>query len=479
MSRTARGRREANSSRTREFTRMSTSARDLGASIKATESVPMTADDHVGSRKTPLRQALRAESLGSLGANGSRPARRSALLDLPKANRWFQLLRWGVENDLYTYQQPLDGHSGPRVSVRGHSLLMLSSYDYLGLIGHPAIEAASVNAIRKYGAGTGGVRLLTGTVELHERLERELAAFKGTEAALTFSSGYAANLAVVTALFGPNDRVLADALAHRSILDACLLARVPVKRFRHNDPAALERELKSGPPGQRTLIVVEGVYSMEGDVGALPAFVELRDRYGAFLMVDEAHSFGVLGARGRGADEHFGLSPGCVDIWTGSLSKAIASNGGFVAGSRELVVYLQHEAAPFIFSAALCPAATAAALAALQVLATEPERLERLRRNARSLREGLRKLGYQTGASTTPIVPVIVGDDVAAYVLARRLLSLGVLVTAVVHPAVPRGEARLRLCATAAHSDTDIAAAMEAFSQVKRESYDVARVRIA
>ncbi len=396
-------------------------------------------------------------------------ASRSGLLDLPEAKRWFSLLRWGLGKDLYTYQQALEGHSGPRVQVRGRSLLMLSSYDYLGLIGHPAIEAAAIDAIRLHGTSTGGVRLLTGTVALHRALERDLASFKRTEAALTFGSGYAANLAAVASLFGPGDRVLADSLAHRSLLDACVLARVPVKRFRHNDSASLERELREGPRGQRTLIIAEGAYSMDGDTCPLPELVELRDRYGAFLLVDEAHSIGVLGASGRGVDEHWNLPAGCVDIWTGSLSKAMAGSGGFIAGSRRLITFLQHEAAPFFFSAALCPAATGAVRATLQVLLAEPERLVRTRRNATLLRHGLRRLGYRVGDGPAPIVPVLVGEDRAAYELARRLLDHGVLATAVVAPAVPRGEARLRLCATAAQSDADIADALDAFDRVRAQ----------
>lgn len=283
----------------------------------------------------------------------------------------------------------------------------------------------------------------------------------------------------MAALFGPGDRVLADELAHRSLLDACLLARVPVQRFRHDDPAALERELAAGARGQRTLVVIEGVYSMEGDVSRLPDFVELKRRYGAFLLVDEAHSLGVLGATGRGVDEHFGLAPGSVDIWTGSLSKALASNGGVVAGSRELITYLQHVAAPFIFSAALCPAAAGAVRAALRVLHAEPARLARLRHNARALRDGLRALGYATNSQPTPIVPVMVGDEVAAYRLARRLRSLGVLATAVVHPAVPRCAARLRLCATAAHSDADLETALAAFARAREEQPNGASLALA
>jgi 8-amino-7-oxononanoate synthase len=398
--------------------------------------------------------------------NGSGPS-HSSLLDLEEARSWFKLLRWGADRDLYTYQQPLDGRSGSHVTVRGRPLLMLSSYDYLGLIGHPALEAAAVQAIQTHGTGTGGVRLLTGTTALHKELERDLAAFMGTEAALTFSSGYAANMAVIPALFGPRDRVLVDANAHRSILDACLLARVRLRRFRHNDTDALRRALDRDTGARRTLIVAEGTYSMDGDVCPLPEMVALKQRHGAWLMVDEAHSFGTLGARGRGVHEHFGLDAACIDLRTGSLSKAIPANGGFVAGQSDLVTFLQHAGAPFIFSAALCPAATGTARAALRVLQAEPERVDRMRHRAARLREGLRSLGLDTGSSTTAIVPVLMGSDVKAYTLARRLLDEGILVTAVVRPAVALGSARLRLCATAAHTEQDIDEALEAFRRVE------------
>jgi 8-amino-7-oxononanoate synthase len=415
--------------------------------------------------RTPSRIPVRPYDAHLGNGNGSGPC-QSRLLDLDEARAWFALLRWGAARDLYTYQQPLEGRSGPRVCVRGKPLLMLSSYDYLGLIGHPALEAAAVEAVRTHGTGTGGVRLLTGTTELHRDLERELALFKGTEAALTFSSGYSANMAVIPALFGPRDRALVDANAHRSIIDACLLARVPLRRFRHNDADALRHALEGSAHARRTLVVVEGVYSMDGDVCPFPEIVALKRRYGALLMVDEAHSFGALGARGRGVHEHFGLDAACVDLWTGSLSKAIPANGGFVAGSADLITYLQHAGAPFIFSAALCPAAAGAARAALRVLAAEPDRIERMHQRAEQLREGLRALGHDTGASTTAIVPVIVGSDVKAYTLARRLLDQGLLVTAVVHPAVARGAARLRLCATAGHREQDIVDALDAFRRV-------------
>jgi 8-amino-7-oxononanoate synthase len=404
---------------------------------------------------------------GLFTGRGARSIPDGGLLDFPAAHQWLELVEWGSTRDLYTYQAALEGRSGPRVVVHGRSMLLLSSYDYLGLIGNASIEAASTDALRRYGSGTGGVRLLTGTTELHRELEARLAGFKGTEAALTFTSGYLATMGLVAALFGPGDRVVMDSLAHRSIVDACRLAGVPFRRFRHNDPDSLDRELRREPIPRRTLIIVEGVYSMDGDVCVLRDVVELKKRHGAFLMVDEAHSFGALGATGRGIDEHWGL-PACeVDVWVGSLSKAIPANGGFLAGSRELVAYLQHGAAPFMFSSALCPAAAAAALAALRVLQAEPWRLVAAHRNAARLRDGLRALGEDTGGSSTCIVPVLLGGRETAFSVARVLFARGVLASAVVPPAVPQDAARLRLCATAAHSDEDLAEALAAFAQVR------------
>jgi 8-amino-7-oxononanoate synthase len=401
-------------------------------------------------------------------ARRARPvAEPGALLDTAAAHAWMELVQWGSHTDLYTFQVPLDGRSGPRVEARGQPMLMLSSYDYLGLIGHPAIEEAAVEAVRAFGTGTGGVRLLTGTNALHRELEDEISRFKGAEAAVTFSSGYTAALATISALFGPRDRVVLDARSHRSVIDACKLAGVPFRRFAHNDPDALDRELSRETTACRTLVVVEGIYSMDGDLCPLPEIVEVKRRHGAFLMVDEAHSFGVLGRTGRGIDEHWGIDSGEVDLWMGSLSKAIPANGGFVAGRRDSMIYLQHGAAPFMFSAALCPAAAAAARAALRVVAAEPERRTAMRRNALRLRDGLRGLGYDTGASQSPIVPVVLGADDAAFRLARDLFARGIIATAVIPPAVPRRAARLRLCATAAHTAADIDEALEAFRALR------------
>jgi glycine C-acetyltransferase len=346
-------------------------------------------------------------------------------------------------------------------------MMMLSSYDYLGLIGDPRIDECAVEAVRKYGTGTGGVRMLTGTIDLHHLMERELADFKGTAEAITFSSGYLANLAVIAALLSPQDRVILDSLSHRSLVDACRLAGVPLQRFQHNDPGSLKHELESGAPANRTLIVADGVFSMDGDICRLPELVELKHQFHCYLMVDESHATGVLGENGRGTDEHFGIDTAEVDIWTGSLAKAIPSNGGFACASQELAVYLQHAAAPFIFSAALCPAAVAAVRETLAILRNEPERVTRLRENANFLREGLRELGYDTGTSQTAIIPVIFHDEAVTALFSGHLRELGILATPVMFPAVPQGAARLRLCVTAAHSRQDLEFALEAFKGMK------------
>jgi 8-amino-7-oxononanoate synthase len=384
-----------------------------------------------------------------------------------RARRIFEMMGQSCEFGVYPYQLPLEGRSGPWARAEGREFLMLSSYDYLGLIGDSRIDEAAIDAIRKYGTGTGGVRLLTGTIDLHHRMERDVAAFKGTAEAITFSSGYLANLAVIASLLTPQDRVILDAFSHRSLVDACRLAGVPLQRFRHNDIDSLRHELSSGPPANRTLIVADGVFSMDGDICKLPELVEIKREFGCFLMIDESHASGVLGANGRGTDEHFGIPAHEVDIWSGSLAKAIPSNGGFVAVSQELAIYLQHSAAPFIFSAALAPPSVAAVSASLAILKQEPERVARIQRNSDVLREGLRELGYNVGHSETAIIPVILHDETAAALMAGRLRELGIFVTPILFPAVPLGSARLRLCVTAAHSLADLEFALDAFRQIR------------
>jgi 8-amino-7-oxononanoate synthase len=411
---------------------------------------------------SPARTPRPIDPFGGFFDDGLMPYGKG-LLDSTTARRWFDVIVWGLQSDLYTYQQPYGSRGGPRVELEGHTFIQASSYDYLGLIGHREIEAAALDAVRRFGTGTGGVRFLTGTNVLHCELEAEVARMKGTDAAAVFTSGYLATLGAITALLGPRDRIVLDERAHRSIIDACRLAGVPHSTFRHNDVASLEHVLQSEPARRKTLVVVEGAYSMDGNVCPLPEIVEVKNRHGAYLMVDEAHSFGVYGASGRGIDEHFGVPAWEVDLWMGSLSKAIPANGGFLAGRRELIIFLQHAASPFIFSAALCPAATAAALEALHVIAREPWRIEAAHHNADRLRGGLQELGFDTGSSSGPIVPVILGSDELAYRAARSLFDRGVIATAVVFPAVQPGAARLRLCATAAQSEAEINCILEAF----------------
>ncbi len=384
-----------------------------------------------------------------------------------RARRIFEMMGQACEFGVYPYQLALEGRSGPWARAEGRELLMLSSYDYLGLIGDPRIDEAAIDAIRKYGTGTGGVRMLTGTIDLHHRMEREVAAFKGMPEAITFTSGYLANLAVIASLLTPQDRVILDSLSHRSLVDACRLAGVPLQRFRHNDIDSLRHELAHGDAANRTLIVADGVFSMDGDICPLPDLIEVKREFGCFLMIDESHASGVLGASGRGTDEHFGVAAEEVDIWSGSLAKAIPSNGGFIAVSKEMSIFLQHTAAPFIFSAALAPPAVAAVSAALDILKVEPERVTRLQNNADFLREGLQELGYDTGHSETAIIPVILKDERAAALMAGSLREMGIAVTPILFPAVPLGSARLRLCVTAAHSIENLEFALEGFRRVR------------
>jgi 8-amino-7-oxononanoate synthase len=376
-----------------------------------------------------------------------------SLLDHPNVRRWFELLDAGLAESLYTYQLPLNVASGPRSTVLGEDLIMFSSYSYLGLIGHPRIAAAVKEAVDRYGTSTGGVRLLTGTLELHHELEHELAVFLGQEGAATFASGYDANIAAITSLFGPNDVALLDQYAHQSIHDGVRMAGCENRRFKHNDMEDLERRLRQARNrgAQRILIAVDSVFSMDGDQAPIADLIAMKNRYGAFLLVDEAHALGSVGQTGRGICEEQGIDPRDIDILTGSLSKGIPSSGGFVAGSRGLKIYIQHGSAPYMFSAAMTPANAAASLEALRIVQEEPHHMERLRCNTTLLKDGLTDLGFDTGASTTPVVPLLLGDEFRAYRVAREMLERGIFVSAVVFPAVSPGQARLRLCSTAAH----------------------------
>jgi len=377
-----------------------------------------------------------------------------SLLDTPAAKRWYRDLFAGLPEELYTYQLPLDQASGPVSKALGEEITMFSSYSYLGLIGNPRINRAAQRAIDRYGTSTGGVRVLTGTLALHLEVERELARFLGQEAAAIFASGYDANVAAISSLFGKNDFALLDQYAHRSIHDGVAMAGCEIKRFKHNDLEDLERHLQLARERgyRRILIAVDSVFSMDGDQAPLADLIAIKKRYNAFLMVDEAHAIGAIGKTGRGVCEEQDIDPADIDIHTGSLSKGIPASGGFVAGSQALKVYIQHGSAPYMFSAAITPANAASILEALRILDEEPEHMDRLRENTRILKDGLERLGFDTGASTSPIVPLILGDEWRAYRWAKHLLlDHGIFTSAVTFPAVSPGQARLRLCATAAH----------------------------
>jgi 8-amino-7-oxononanoate synthase len=391
------------------------------------------------------------------GARYTDDVRPGGLLDLEPARQWMARLDECRDANLYSFGLPLDAAATARTGFAGGELLLFSSYGYLGLNTHPRITAAAAAAVDRWGTSAGGARLLTGTLELHLETEQELAAHVGAPAAALYSSGYDANLAAISALIGRHDVAIVDAKAHRSILDGCRLAGARTVRFRHNDTGHLDELLaKHAGGGTRVLVAVDGVYSMDGDVAPLADLVAAKDRHGAFLLLDESHAIGVLGADGGGTAQHTGADPGAVDIITGSLGKAFPSGGGFVAGSPGLINYLQHGSAPYMFSSAMTPANTAAIRETVRVIRSEPEHLEAMWKNTARLRTIVEDQGLPCGDTETPIVPVILGDTLRTYAWARRLLDEGIYVSAVPSPAVPAGQSRLRLCATAAHRPADL-----------------------
>lgn len=369
---------------------------------------------------------------------------------------------WDIEHykevGLYFYLEATqDILPNGRVNVENHGeMIMLGSYSYLGLIGHPQINAAAQEAVEHYGTGTHGVRLLAGSLKLHNELEARIAAFKQTEEAITFSSGYVTNLATISSLLRKGDTVICDKLNHASIVDGCLLAMAKFIRFRHNDMDHLEKRLREADGNGRKLVIADAVFSMDGDIINLPEVVRLCRKYGAFLMIDEAHSIGVLGETGHGIEEHFGLAPDSIDIKMGTLSKTVPSAGGYVAGNHELIQFLKHEARAFIFSAAVPPASAGAALAAFDVIEAEPWRVQKLQGNYSHFAGRLRQAGFDLLYTETAIVPVVCGSTDRAALLAKYCQDHGIFVQAVVAPVVPEGQARLRACVSAAHQLEDI-----------------------
>jgi len=354
------------------------------------------------------------------------------------------------------------------VVVDGKHVLNLSSNNYLGLTTHPRLKAAMIEATEKWGAGSGAVRTIAGTMMVHEDLERRLAEFKHTEASLVFQSGFTANLGVLQSLVREGDVIISDELNHASIIDGIRLSKAERSIFKHRDMDDLERHLEKHREKRVKLVVTDGVFSMDGDIAPLPAIVERADRFGALVMVDDAHASGVLGKNGRGSVNHFGLD-GRVDLQMGTLSKAIGVLGGYVAGAQPVRDFLIHRARPFLFSTSHPPGVAAACIAAIDVLLAEPERIDRLWKNTVRFKEGLKRLGFDTGASETPITPVIVGKGAVAMELSDRLFKFGVFAQGIGFPTVPEGRARIRTIVTGVHTDAQLDRALEAFAKGGKE----------
>ena len=372
------------------------------------------------------------------------------------------------DQGLYRQLRVLDSEQRAHTSVDHRSVVNLSSNNYLGLTTHPRLRERAIEAIERYGVGSGSVRTIAGTMEIHLELERRLAAFKQTEATVVFQSGFTANAGTVSSILGRDAVIVSDELNHASIIDGARLSRAEIKVFPHRDVAAARRILEGLPPSQRALIITDGVFSMDGDLGALPELCDLAEHFGAIMMVDDAHASGVFGRNGRGTVDHFGLH-GRVDIQVGTLSKAIGALGGYVAGTRALIEFLYHRARPFLFSTSHPPSVAATCLAALDVLESDPGLIERLWENTRFFKGGLEALGFDTGGSDSPITPVIVGEAELAMRLSDRLFEAGVFAQGIGFPTVARGRARVRTIVTASHTTEELQFALDAFRTVGQE----------
>lgn len=373
------------------------------------------------------------------------------------------------EQGLLIRERTLEGPTGARALFDGREVVNLASNNYLGLASHPRMNEAAARAAAEFGAGTGAVRTIAGTMSMHRELERRFAEFKHAEEALMFQSGFTANAGTVAAILDREDVIVSDQLNHASIIDGARLSRAEIKVFPHKDAEAADALLaETARPGRRQLLITDGVFSMDGDIAPLPALVEVAEKHGAIMMIDDAHASGVLGRGGAGTVDHFGLH-GRVDVQVGTLSKAIGVLGGFIAGPRHLIEWLRNRGRPYLFSTSAPPAVVAACMAALDIIRDEPERLERLWSNTRSFKAGLQDLGFDTGMSETPITPVITGDEEKAQELARQLFEEGVFTPAIVYPTVARGQARVRTIVTAEHIEEDLKVALEAFGRVGRK----------
>ncbi len=375
-----------------------------------------------------------------------------------------ELERQGLHRTL----RVLDTGQRPTATVDGRSVVNLSSNNYLGLTTHPRLRERALDAIRKFGVGSGSVRTIAGTMDVHMALERRLAEFKKTEAVVVFQSGFTANAGCVSSILTKDDVVISDELNHASIIDGCRLSRASIKVFPHKDVGAARQILTGLPGSQRKLVITDGVFSMDGDLGPLPDLCALAEEFGCIMMVDDAHASGVFGRNGRGTIDHFGMH-GRVDVQVGTLSKAIGVLGGYVAGSRALIDFLYHRARPFLFSTSHPPAVAAACIAAIDVLLEEPELIDRLWENTRFFQAGLSALGFNTGATQSPITPIIVGDGARAMTLSDRLFAAGVFAQGIAFPTVARDKARVRAIVTATHTRDELQFALDAFASVGRE----------
>jgi 8-amino-7-oxononanoate synthase len=375
--------------------------------------------------------------------------------------------RDAIEQGFYPYFIPLDENEGTEVVYNGHRLIMCGSNNYLGLTTHPKIKAAACAAIDRYGTSCTGSRFLNGTLSLHENLERELAAWVGKEAALVFSTGMQTNLGAVSALLGRSDIVILDKDDHASIVDGARLGYGKIERYRHNDMEHLEKVLQSLPAEAGKLIVVDGLFSMEGDLAPLPELAPLAKKYGARLMVDDAHAMGILGG-GRGTAAHFGMTED-VDLIMSTFSKSFASLGGFVAGDAEVIDYIKHHARSLIFSASIPASNAIAALTALHIMQEEPERVERVNKIGEKMRKAYSDLGFNIGRSVTPVIPIIIGDDERTFLTWKLLFENGVFVNPVISPAVSAGHQLLRTSYMATHTDEQLDHVIEIFKKVGKE----------
>jgi len=369
---------------------------------------------------------------------------------------------------IYPYYRAISSGQDPVVTHLGKELIMLGSNNYLGLANHPEVKEAAAVALAMFGTGCAGSRLLNGTLDIHLQLEERLAEFLGREDVLTFSTGFQVNLGVLSCLLRRSDIALLDGLNHASLIDGCRLGFAKTYKYLHNDMADLEKKLSNIPSEKGKIIVVDGVFSMEGDIAKLPEIVELKDRYGARLMVDDAHGLGVFGDNGRGTPEHFGVEDE-VDLLMGTFSKSLATVGGFIAGSTDVIDFIRHEARSAIFSAAPPPSSMAAAIKALEIIEREPQRRKNLWENARFMKREFETLGFDTGQSVSPVIPLVVGEDDEAFAMTLKLQERGVFANPVISPAVPKGRSMMRTSYMATHTMEHLEFALEAFAVVGRE----------